>query len=783
MPTILSVARERLWTPVTDAGRGDGFAVEAADWFRQIIAPGTKRLDELRDAACLVLLGEPGMGKTTTLGVEQAGFAAAAPEDHRVVLANLNRVSSDAGLDEIFDQEAVAAWRADTGTLHLFVDSFDESLGRYRALTARFLDHLGGLPRERLRLRLACRSGDIPGQLVEELRVLWPDVDDQPSVRVLLLEPLSRKAVRQWAAQAGVDSEAFLAEVHRRNGRSFAARPITLGPLIHQYRQGRFPTSEVELYRASCLALCEEINPARDREPELSPEERFAIAERVAILMSLSGKSVVWLGDPALAPADAISLSSLIGGPEVVQGAAIDVDRAALREILSCALFAAQDYQLMRWSQQVYTEFLAANYFARRLPEPWRGLQFLEQPGRPGTTDRRIAPQMAEVVAWLAAMDDDVARWIAKCDPVVLLRAQHYLPPSVRPDLVGWWLAEEGAGRNVGERAWLDQIGSRLDHAGISDQLRAVLNDRGIDLRARELACDLAGAAPAVALADDLAGLALDAGEPLDVRWRAARALGGQGFEAERVRLIPLAEDAAGTEPAGHLLRAFAMATLWPEHLSTESALDILAQHKSGARDEYGLVFEAGFIRALAGQQAASALDWVASRADEQDGALVVLIGEIFESAAHHLSEDDVPAALARAMLARVRPHAYVLDRNADEVQAALREQALVSRLGLADELAAGVVRDGDYFELDRWIVALDLPCLDIIARAAGAVGPALGLWMAVLRADPRTWVDAAWGDELQRAAEVAVELIARQQLSALATQVVTNREQEELGR
>lgn len=48
-----------------------GFLVDPEGHFRQYVNPGLVRVADLKDRDCLVLLGEPGMGKTTSMEAER----------------------------------------------------------------------------------------------------------------------------------------------------------------------------------------------------------------------------------------------------------------------------------------------------------------------------------------------------------------------------------------------------------------------------------------------------------------------------------------------------------------------------------------------------------------------------------------------------------------------------------------------------------------------------------------------------------------------------------------
>src|SRR5215217_8238153 len=133
----------RYWTPVADAmNSGDGYWVDDHEWYRKIVRPETKTLSELAELPCLLLVGEPAMGKSKAVEQEFARLKSSLPDGDSVSLIDLSIVSSDGGLNDEFERRDIRDWRAGNGILHLFVDSYDECLRRYSPLRKRLLARL-----------------------------------------------------------------------------------------------------------------------------------------------------------------------------------------------------------------------------------------------------------------------------------------------------------------------------------------------------------------------------------------------------------------------------------------------------------------------------------------------------------------------------------------------------------------------------------------------------------------------------------------------------------------
>jgi hypothetical protein len=112
----------------------------------------------------------------------------------------------------------------------------------------------------RLRLQIACRSADRHRRLEGDLAELFGD----EAFAIYELLPLSDADVTEFAHDAGVDADSFIAEVVARNLASLASRPLTLRFLLAAAKSGGgLPDSITDLYFGGCKLLLEE--PDEDR--------------------------------------------------------------------------------------------------------------------------------------------------------------------------------------------------------------------------------------------------------------------------------------------------------------------------------------------------------------------------------------------------------------------------------------------------------------------------------------------------------------------------------------
>lgn len=260
--------------------------------------------DKLESVPCLILLGPPGMGKTTAL--RSARDTAEARTGRRPLYFDLRSYGSDALLvSDLFEGDEISRWRSEQGVLELFVDSFDECKIRITHLASLFVDRLRRLPLEQLKLRVACRTAAFPQFLASELSPLWnhSTSPEQERVRVMELMPLREQDVRRAAESVGLEANAFIDAVSQADAVPLANRPITLKFLLSTYQsKGRLPATREELFRDDCRQLCEEQSPQRrassDTRGKLSTEQRIALAERIAAVTMFCGRGTLLLDTP-----------------------------------------------------------------------------------------------------------------------------------------------------------------------------------------------------------------------------------------------------------------------------------------------------------------------------------------------------------------------------------------------------------------------------------------------------------------------------------------------------
>ena len=346
-----------------------------------------------------VLLGEPGMGKTTTLRdeAERAGgtfvearrFLSRAPEHH-------------------------PEWRDTT----VFVDGLDEvrvGTGDPRTpldgLITR-LEALGNPP-----FRLSCRAGSWldPGDARELASLTGAgEPSNTEGLRVLMLHPLSRDDVRQIVSSRREDAEGFIADAFDHGLETFLWNPQLLKVLLDAVESSGWPDSPRAAFERACRELARERNPEhRDaHQGSMQPPQDALLraAGRLSALLLLTDKGG-WSATDTDHP-DILSLRAV--------DAEDDHEATGGRE----ALLAAVDSRLFsgtsaarRPTHRMFAEFLGAGYLDHHI----------RAAGGPGT--RRVLslllghdgvplPDLRGLCAWLAALNPDARSFLIRADPI-----------------------------------------------------------------------------------------------------------------------------------------------------------------------------------------------------------------------------------------------------------------------------------------------------------------------------------------------------------------------------
>lgn len=551
------------------------------DWFSAGQGATLKTLRELSEVPCLVLLGDPGTGKSNEIAAEAARLVTLGRTGYTVKRLDL-KLRTEALIEkQVFQSPEFVGWTEGRHALALFFDSMDECWRRVPELgpviIAALEPHLNK-PLPPLYLRLGCRAAEWREEIENDLRTAFGEDKAGEKVQVWELAPLTEEDVQVAAASSGLDAAKFLGEVQEREVNAFAAHPITLRMLLATAKAGgALGRDRAEIYQKGCTLLCRDHHQDEKGPPRLTTtvQERLAGASYLAALGVLSNRYLVFGSTerPPEEEAGIIAAQDVLGQKTLLPGANVEFTRVVLAESLQTGLFDAQSGDLFSWRHQSYAEYLAASYLLLRGIPAAEIVQSLcdTTTGRP-----RLWPQVEETACWLAPLVpevfnllvDDNAEVFIRCDPVRLGLDHQARIVTGYLDQVRGHQAQADWGRETTRL-------NRLAHPGLVHQLAPILADQAQDIFLRDLAMDLVRACQLRELTDQLIAIMFTPAEPERLRHGAAITV-RQWADAEiRTKVLSqLKPELLDSDD----VRGCVLGTLWPGTLTEEELVPFLTK-------------------------------------------------------------------------------------------------------------------------------------------------------------------------------------------------------------
>lgn len=594
----------RLWCPWETPVKydHDGFVLDPESEYGRTLNPDLTTLDALQDQRCLILLGEPGLGKTEALRDHYQNIKEAKKPPDLVMWVDLKDFVDAYGFSrQVFDSIAFKEWEWGNGRLYLFLDSLDEGLLAFDSLSGFITQELHRLarpsqfkkaqsaeptpppagssdmtmtvegdqniPLTRLYLRISCRSAIWRPGFAKDLEGLF----EQNHLPILRLAPLRRRDVELAAESA--EANDFVEQVIARKVVPFAVKPFTLKALLSLFRQEKtLPPQKLTIYSEVCRVACIEHNKSRKeklRLGQLNSEERLKIARRIAALSVFCNKSTIRTDFPA----ETLEVEEL--GVDVIYGNEdeVRIDAHTLRETLDTALFAWGSEHRVSWDHRIFSEFLAAEYCKLKMVSvrDVSRLIFVEALGQ-----RRVAQQLYETTAWLCLFYPSLVKTVVKNDPAVLL-----LSDVLKDDeKIRFAVTERYLLGFEREEHFNDQLQTELallSNPRLSEQLRPYIADRKKNIRARIKAMDIAEECLKHDLEPYLIKVARDKSETVAVRVHALVVLERFGTSQSKQQLRELIRVDRNEDPNDEI-KGWALRAVWPDHISVEELFSVLSR-------------------------------------------------------------------------------------------------------------------------------------------------------------------------------------------------------------
>jgi hypothetical protein len=556
-----------------------------------------RRVETLADEQCVVLLGEPGIGKSDVMRQLRG--------NGRQI--DLGAVSEHTLVKEL--SEFVGQLDHCEGTSILQLDGTDEFTDNIRFVSGRLGDALKNVPAGRVRLRIGCRTAVWPKDLQEVLQNHF----GVNGVHVFELIPLQRADV-ELALQNGLpreidlDPKSFLDAVEKHAATALASVPLTLGFLVNRFvRQKSISANRAELYHEGCLQLCE--YPKRQSE-DIEPGQLAAAAMRLAAVALFCRRSAIrheQRGDLELTE---VCIRDVLGRnhEEYWNGTEFDISFNDLKEALRTGLFSAAGPQRFTFRHQSFAEFLAAEFVSARKMSWPQVKSLLLHPEGAG----RVVPQLRGVAVWLACYDTELKRHLAEHDPETLLEVEPTsLDVATRKAMTVSYLRMLGAGE-ISDWRWWGRY-ERLQGPDLAEILVPYFSasKNNFAVRVRRAVVEIAHDCKVTGVVAPCIERVLDPDEDEQIRIESLRIVRKFGNGDEKKKLVPLAlgQISGGRQDR---LREDALKMLWPEHITADELFSHLTinpgQMISGSINHF---IHGALVESLAPEDICRAMAWI----------------------------------------------------------------------------------------------------------------------------------------------------------------------------
>ena len=611
---------QRRWIPL-DIGSSDGTGETSkarsakALWEMRFTSDGVL-FDEIRHVPCLVLLGEPGMGKSYFVQDEEQRLRTYLERSADVsMLKNLaGSESSDEVRRRLFESDTYRAWKTGTHKLTLFVDSVDQAVMGVGDVVTAICNELGDADLSRLELRLVCRDHDWSLNLADTLGHVWRSHDDTDGiVRVYQLASLNLDDIR-LAAEANRDTiddpEQFLQNVEDADALPLATVPITLEMLLKEPTYLNLNNSRVELYEHGLRRILKGKEATSDlNDSEL--ERRFEIASRIAAVMLFSRKHSI-----DVEASRVLESSSALAVSDLVWEVADQDDEELIRKTLDTAIF--QGTGNRTWAHQSFAEYLAAHCLSNKNIPVEKILGMALAP------DEKFASDLHDTLRWLIEMRADILEEVVKRQPLLVLTSDmSHLNDREFGKIFAAVLSLDDP--YVYSRETWNLRKFRAGHPSAKSVLLPYLENTGLSQYLRRFVLKLLENLDIREIDDALVQLALDEQEDQVLRRLSARRLADVGSADAKLRLKRYIF--GGVDDPEDDLKGYALQALWPNELTPDELFNALSPPKK--ENYWGsyktFLFEDSAVTKLRTIDLPVALKWVAAQPSQHEAPFSLL--------------------------------------------------------------------------------------------------------------------------------------------------------------
>jgi len=567
---------KRYWIPINKEEARislteDGFLRPPTEFYNNHL----RTLEELENKDYLILIGEPGIGKSKVL--EHLKQQKRQRQDY--IFKNLTAIDGNK-LEKFFHTKVIPKLNKTKGDLYVYLDSLDECrlvfIEAATYLTNLLKEELKNF-KDRLKLRITCRAKDLPETIKQGLKSFYNQEEDN----CFKLQPLTKENIITASKQNDIDSEHFIEEIIKKQVVSLAIKPITLRFLVNLYRENNgFPNKIVELYEKGLKLLSIEDNSFYKELKiigKLNPEDRLLIAARIAAISKFCNFTTIAKSKDDNHLKECITFEKIKEG--FTQEQELDINDGNIEEVLGSSLFSSYNNTLMCWSHQSYAEFLAAyylhcNYISQ---EKSQGLFFQNS-----FSKKAVYSQLSEVAYWYSLYNEVFLEEILNNDYHVFLnRHSNHLSKDQKKTLLTFF--KKSLNKGTVYYNWRDSF-KGLVYDGIEDEILSILDQKDTSLKYYFI--QLAHyCSKDIRVKNCMLKVALNSNESIDIRVEALRYLEPYGDDETIRQLVPLLNsDKAFENDTKDKLKGTLLSILYPDFTSTK---DILHHLRNPKKDNF----------------------------------------------------------------------------------------------------------------------------------------------------------------------------------------------------
>ena len=333
-----------------------------------------------------VLLGDPGMGKTT---------------EFRTTYDRID------GAHLFSAREFIRSNLVDFHPETIFIDALDEMRvggGYPRAVLDKIIKRLEALGKPKF--RLSCRSDNWLGS--GDRKEISSLLEDSKEILLLQLNPLNDSNIQEIVSQRGQDADLFIQKAYEYGMDALLGNPQLLDFLITSIESEGWPDSQLKMLESACRELIRERNNEhRDARSSASLESKEAIltaAGKLSAYMLIANKTG-WARDDTEDDSEILSMRDLeCRYPHCLQAA---------------------------FESRIFTGSPCSRIPIHRLVAEFLGARYLDKKIQNGLSVRRVLallmedngillPDLKGLAAWLAAFNSQARTILIRVDPIAV---------------------------------------------------------------------------------------------------------------------------------------------------------------------------------------------------------------------------------------------------------------------------------------------------------------------------------------------------------------------------